>query len=151
MLRKIPHGLHICGVKEGEEMNGFTVSWVMQSSFEPPLVVNCIKKDSGSHEMLKNTGVFTLSFLENGQKDMAAKFFKPQRRVGNKLEDLDFYEGAETGCPIISDSLGYVECKVVATVDQGDHTVFVAQVIGAGVHREGEPLLLESTGWNYGG
>lgn len=132
-------------------MNGFTVSWVMQSSFEPPLVVNCIKKDSGSHEMLKNTGVFTLSFLENGQKDMAAKFFKPQRRVGNKLEDVDFYEGAETGCPIISDSLGYVECKVVATVDQGDHTVFVAQVIGAGVHREGEPLLLESTGWNYGG
>lgn len=151
MLRKIPHGLHICGVKEGEEMNGFTVSWVMQSSFEPPLVVNCIKKDSGSHEMLKNTGVFTLSFLENGQKDMAAKFFKPQRRVGNKLEDVDFYEGAETGCPIISDSLGYVECKVVATVDQGDHTVFVAQVIGAGVHREGDPLLLESTGWNYGG
>lgn len=151
MLRKIPHGLHICGVKEGEEMNGFTVSWVMQSSFEPPLVVNCIKKDSGSHEMLKNTGVFTLSFLENGQKDMAAKFFKPQRRVGNKLEDVDFYEGAETGCPIISDSLGYVECKVVATVEQGDHTVFVAQVIGAGVHREGEPLLLESTGWNYGG
>lgn len=151
MLRKIPHGLHICGVKEGEEMNGFTVSWVMQSSFEPPLVVNCIKKDSGSHEMLKNTGVFSLSFLENGQKDMAAKFFKPQRRVGDKLEDVDFYEGAETGCPIISDSLGYVECKVVATVEQGDHTVFVAQVIGAGVHREGEPLLLESTGWNYGG
>jgi len=24
-------------------------------------------------------------------------------------------------------------------------------VIAAGVHREGEPLLLESTGWNYGG
>ena len=40
MLRKIPHGLYICGVKEGEEMNGFTVSWLMQSSFEPPLVVN---------------------------------------------------------------------------------------------------------------
>lgn len=151
ILRKIPHGLYICGVKEGEEMNGFTVSWVMQSSFEPPLVVNCIKKDSGSHEMLKNTGVFTLSVLESGQKALAAKFFKPQRRVGNKFEDVEFYEGAETGCPIIADSLGYIECKVVAAVEQGDHTVFVAQVIGAGVHREGEPLLLESTGWNYGG
>lgn len=151
LLRKIPHGLYICGVKDGEELNGFTVSWVMQSSFEPPLVVNCIKNDSGSHEMLKKTGVFSLSFLESGQKDMAAKFFKPQRRVGNKFEDVDFYEGAQTGCPIISDSLGYIECKVVAVVEQGDHTVFVAQVVGAGIHREGEPLLLESTGWNYGG
>jgi len=24
-------------------------------------------------------------------------------------------------------------------------------VIAAGIHREGEPLLLESTGWQYGG
>ncbi len=151
MLRKIPHGLYICGVKDGEELNGFTVSWLMQSSFEPPLVVNCIKKDTGSHEMLKKTGVFTISFLESGQKDMAAKFFKPQSRVGNKFADVDFYEGVETGCPIISDSLGYVECKVIGSVEQGDHSVFVAQVIGAGIHREGEPLLLESTGWNYGG
>ena len=31
MLRKIPHGLYICGVRDGEEMNGFTVSWLMQS------------------------------------------------------------------------------------------------------------------------
>jgi flavin reductase (DIM6/NTAB) family NADH-FMN oxidoreductase RutF len=81
---------------------------------------------------------------------MAQKFFKPQRRVGNKFEDVEFYMG-ETGCPIISDSLGYVECRVVGAVEHGDHTVFVGEVIAAGVHREGEPLLLESTGWNYGG
>ena len=151
MLRKIPHGLYICGVKEGEELNGFTVSWLMQSSFDPPLVVNCIKKETGSHEMLRKSGVFAISFLESGQKDLAAQFFKPQSRVGNKFADVDFYEGGETGCPIISDSLGYIECKVVASVEQGDHSVFVAEVIGAGIHREGDPLLLESTGWNYGG
>ena len=39
LLRKIPHGVFICGVAEGEEVNGFTASWVTQGSFEPPLVV----------------------------------------------------------------------------------------------------------------
>ncbi|BAU64957.1 flavin reductase domain protein FMN-binding protein [Stanieria sp. NIES-3757] len=151
MLRKIPHGLYICGVKEGEEMNGFTVSWLMQSSFNPPLVVNCVKKGTTSHEMIKNTGVFALSFLEEGQQDLAANFFKPKTRVGNKFEDVEFYEGAETGCPIIKDSLGYIECQVVDTVEQGDHTVYVAEVISSGIHREGKQLLLESTGWQYGG
>jgi flavin reductase (DIM6/NTAB) family NADH-FMN oxidoreductase RutF len=151
MLRKIPHGIYVCGVKEGEEVNGFTASWVMQASFNPPLVVNCVKQDSRSHAMIQASGVFAMSFLEEGQKDLAAKFFKPLRRVGNKFEDVDFYLGAETGCPIIQDSLGYVECRVVGQVDQGDHTVYVGEVIGAGVHREGAPLLLESTGWNYGG
>ncbi|NET57289.1 MAG: flavin reductase [Symploca sp. SIO2E6] len=151
MLRKIPHGLYICGVKDGEELNGFTISWLMQSSFKPPLVVNCVKQNSGSHAMIKKSGVFAISFLDSEQKDLAAKFFKPKRRVGNKFEDVEFYEGEVTGCPIISDSLGYVECKLVSTVEEGDHTVFVGEVIGSGIHREGKQLLLETTGWQYGG
>ena len=151
MLRKIPHGLYICGVRDGEEMNGFTASWLMQSSFKPPLVVNCVKQDSGSHEMIEKTKVFAISFLEEGQKELAKQFFQPKRRVGNKFEEVEFYEGAETGCPIIKDSLGYIECKVVGQVDKGDHTVYVGEVIGSGIHREGKQLLLASTGWEYGG
>lgn len=151
MLRKIPHGLYVCGVKDGEEVNGFTASWVMQSSFDPPMVVTCIKNDSTSHAMVKASKVFSLSILEDDQKQVAQNFFKPLRRTGNKFEDIEFYPGEETGCPIIKDSLGYVECKVVGAVEQGDHTVFVGEVIGSGEHREGKPLLLEDTGWNYGG
>ena len=151
MLRKIPHGLFICGVRDGEEMNGFTVSWLMQSSFKPPLVVSCVKQDSQSHTMIEKTNVFAISFLDEGQKEVAKQFFQPKRRVGNKFEEIEFYEGEETGGPIIKDSLGYIECKVVGKVDEGDHTVFVGEVIGAGIHREGKQLLLESTGWEYGG
>ncbi|MGF1481466.1 MAG: flavin reductase family protein [Cyanophyceae cyanobacterium] len=151
ILRKIPHGLYICGVKDEDEMNGFTISWLMQSSFKPPMVVNCVKQDSGSHEMIKKSGVYAVSFLDNSQKEIAAQFFKPKRRVGNKFEEIEFYEGQETGCPIISDSLGYIECKVVGAVEDGDHTVFVGEVVGAGVHREGKQLSLEDTEWQYGG
>ena len=150
MLRKIPHGIYICGVTDGENVNGFTVSWLMQSSFKPPQVVSCVNKTHTSHEMIKKSGVFAISFLDEEQKDLAQKFFQPLRRVGNRFEDVEFYTG-ETGCPIISDALGYVECKVVGAVEQGDHTVFVGEVIASGVHREGKPLLLENTGWQYGG
>lgn len=151
LLRKIPHGLYVCGVRSGEDMNGFTVSWLMQGSFQPPLVVNCVKNDSSSHTMINESKVFAISFLEAGQKDMAQNFFKPQRRVGNKFEDIEFYEAPETGCPVIKDTLGYVECRVVGSVEHGDHTVFVGEVVGASLHRDGKPLLLEDTGWNYGG
>lgn len=150
VLRLIPHGLYICGVREGDEVNGFTASWVMQASFKPPLVVNCVKQDSRSHAMIEASQVFALSVLESGQKDLAQKFFQPLRRVGNKFEDVEFYQN-ETGCPIIKDSLGYVECRAVGSVDRGDHTVYVGEVVAAGVHREGKPLLLEETGWQYGG
>ncbi|XGB43003.1 MAG: flavin reductase family protein [Nodosilinea sp. LVE1205-7] len=139
LLRKIPHGLYICGVRQVDDLNGFTASWVMQASFTPPLVVNCVKNDSSSHAMIKASGVFALSFLEAGQKDLAQRFFKPLRRMGNKFEDIEFYPGPETGCPIIQDTLGYLECRVTGSVEQGDHTVFVAEVIGASLHRQGDP------------
>lgn len=150
ILRKIPHGIYVCGVKDGEDVNGFTVSWLMQASFKPPLVVSCVKQDSKSHEMIKNSGVFAISFLDENQKDVAQKFFQPQRRVGNKFDDVEFHLG-ETGCPILTDSLGYIECQVVGAVEKGDHTVYVGEVIAAGVNREAEALRLETTGWQYGG
>ena len=46
LLRKIPHGVFICGVAENGEVNGFTASWVTQGSFEPPLVVMAVRSDS---------------------------------------------------------------------------------------------------------
>ena len=45
LLRKIPHGLFICAVREGDEINGFTASWVTQGSFTPPLVVMAARAD----------------------------------------------------------------------------------------------------------
>lgn len=150
LLRKLPHALYVCGVKDGEELNAFTASWVVQSSFKPPLLVNCVKQDSRSHAMIKASGVFALSLLESGQTELAKTFFQPQHRAGNKLGNVEFYLG-ETGCPIISEALGYVECKVVGSVEHGDHTVFVGEVTAAGLHREGNPLLLSETPWQYGG
>jgi len=150
MLRKIPHPLNICGVKDGEEVNGFTLSWVTQASFKPPLIVIASKQDTKSHAMIKASQVFAISFLEAGQEDLAEKFFQPQRRTGNKFGDVEFYLG-ETGCPIIADSLGYVECEVTGSLEQGDHSVFLGKVVAAGIHRDGEPLLLKDTPWEYGG
>ena len=79
LLRKIPHGLFICGVREGEEVNGFTASWVTQGSFEPPLVVVSVKADGSSHGIIERTKRFSLNVLRSDQKDLAAVFFKPQK------------------------------------------------------------------------
>lgn len=150
LLRFIPHPLNICGVKDGEELNGFTVSWMTQASFKPPLIVIAVRQDSRSHAMIQASQVFSISFLSSSQKDLAEKFFQPLRRNGDKFGDVEFYTG-ETGCPIIKEALGYIECQVRGSLEQGDHSVFVGEVIAAALHREGDPLLLKDTPWQYGG
>ena len=65
LLRKIPHGLFICGTSEEEVINGFTASWVTQGSFTPPLVVMAVRADGSSHGIIKRTGKFCLKVLTN--------------------------------------------------------------------------------------
>ena len=152
LLRKIPHGLFICGVKDDEtnEVNGFTASWVTQGSFTPPLVVMAVRAEGSSHEIIKNTGKFSLNVLKSDQKDLAAVFFKPQKALGGRFESVEFNLG-EFGLPILVDSVGGVECKVVGNVMHGDHTVFVGEVLSADLNHDVYSLNLNSTGWNYGG
>ena len=152
LLRKIPHGLFICGVKDENtnEVNGFTASWVTQGSFTPPLVVMAVRAEGSSHEIIKNTGKFSLNVLKNNQKDLAAIFFKPQKALGGRFESVDFNLG-EFGLPILVDSVGGLECKVVGNVMYGDHTIFVGEVLSAYLNSDVESLNLNTTGWNYGG
>ena len=82
LLRKIPHGLFICGVKDDEknEVNGFTASWVTQGSFTPPLVVMAVRAEGSSHEIIKNTGKFSLNVLKSDQKDFCLLYTSPSPR-----------------------------------------------------------------------
>ena len=150
LLRKIPHGLFICGVREGDDVNGFTASWVTQGSFEPPLVVMGVRADSTSHAIIERTGRFSLNVLRSDQKDLAAVFFKPQKAMGGRFEAAPFKEG-ELGLPLLEDAVGGVECALVGQLKHGDHTVFVGEVKTARLLEDGEALTMASTGWNYGG
>ncbi len=150
LLRKIPHGLFICGVREGDDVNGFTASWVTQGSFEPPLVVMAVKSDGSSHSIIERTELFSLNVLRSDQKDLAAVFFKPQKALGGRFETAPFKNGP-LGLPILENCIGGIECLVVGNVKHGDHTIFVGEVKSASLHEDSDPLNLASTGWSYGG
>lgn len=149
-LLMIPYGLYILGTREGQEINAGTVNWVTQCSFKPPLVAMGVKKDSHLYAQLKSSGVFTLSFLESGQKDLAFAFFRPAKVEGSTISGQEF-ETAETGAPIISAAPAWVEGRIVGEIDTGDHSCMVGEVTNSGVKREAKLLTLEECGVKYGG
>src|SRR5213083_2324568 len=52
----------------------------------------------------------------------------------------------------LAGALGWVECRVVATLPSGDHTLVLGEVIGAGVEHDGaQPLTLQEAGFKYSG
>jgi flavin reductase (DIM6/NTAB) family NADH-FMN oxidoreductase RutF len=149
-LLMIPYGLQVLGAAHGGKATVATVNWVTQASFNPPLVVVGIKKDSGSHSMVKDSKAFALSMLAAGQKAIAGAFFRHVEPKDGKFGDYA-YETGKNGAPIVSDAPGAVECEVVGFYELGDHSVVVGKVTEAHLKREADPLTMKETGWNYGG
>lgn len=149
-LRMIPYGLQVLGVSDGSSLDVASINWTTQVSFQPPLVVIGVKKDSKPFGILKSGRKFALSFLESGQRDLAFAFFKSVEPQNGKFGDYA-YETQDTGCPIISDAASWVEAEVVSIDETGDHAAVVGRVINAGVKHEAKPLTLAELGVNYGG
>ncbi len=134
-LRAIPYGLYVLAAETSSGVTAATVNWVTQASFEPPLVAVGVKKDSAGHAIVKEAGVFALSVLGKGQQGQAFAFFKPAEREGDKIGGEVFRKGS-TGAPILSSAVAAIECEVVTTVEEGDHSLFVGRVVDAALQSE---------------
>ncbi len=151
ILRKIPHGVYVVGVKADSQINAFTATWLTQVSFTPPLVAVGIRKDSHSFEMVKQSRVFSVNLVGKNQKSLVEHFVKPASAIGEKLKEVRHRIGT-TGTPILDEAIGFLECEVREIANEtGDHAIVIGEVIEAGVHRDEPALTLMDTGWHYGG
>jgi len=155
----IPYGLYVLtGETKDGRVAAATVNWVTQTAFEPPLVVVGVKADSGAHAVIKEAGSFALNILGKGQQSLAYGFFKPAEREGDTIGGQAFRSGS-TGAPLLESAPAYVECRLIETIEKGDHSIFVGEVIDAGLLKtlEGRPddqtLTLKDLGEKvfYGG
>jgi len=136
-LRMIPYGLYVLTAEARDgRIAAATVNWVTQTAFEPPLVAVGVKADSSAHSIIKEAGSFALNVLAKGQQSLAFTFFKPASREGNAIAGEPFAPG-RSGAPILSNAAAFVDCTLVDTVERGDHSLFVGEVVDAGTR--GEP------------
>ncbi len=150
VLRLITYGLYVATSRDAEHYGSGTVNWLSQSSFAPPLVMAGIQRDSSLHQAISTSRAFAIHIVGKNQKDLATAFFKTARVEGDRLNGYRFEIGI-TGAPVLLDPPAWFECRVVDEVRRGDHTIFVAEVVAAGIRRDEEPLTLREIGMAYGG
>jgi flavin reductase (DIM6/NTAB) family NADH-FMN oxidoreductase RutF len=146
-LRMIPYGLFVLtAANKSGQAAAATVNWVTQVAFEPPLVAVGVKADSHAHALIKESSAFALNVLGKGQQAVAYTFFKPAERQGQTISGQPFRAGT-TGAPILTDLPAFIECTLEATVEKGDHSVFVGKVVDAGLVRQPEGRADDATLW----
>lgn len=146
-LRMIPYGLYVLTAETSDgRVGAATINWVTQASFDPPLIVACVKADSNIHNVIRNTLAFALNVLDKSQQAVAYKFFKPADKDDTTISG-ERYTTGKTGSPILNLAPAFLECKVIHSFEKGDHTVFVGEVVEAEVRKALAKRPDESTLW----
>jgi flavin reductase (DIM6/NTAB) family NADH-FMN oxidoreductase RutF len=104
ILKTIPYGFYITGVVGSDgEVNGFTTCWVSQVSFDPQQVIVAVRKDQHTHDLVEDSGVFSLNFLDTGQEDLARRFTEPLQHEDGLVGGSSYTTG-ETGAPLFEEA-----------------------------------------------
>ncbi len=151
VLRHFPYGLYVVTVAHDGEDHGMTANWLTQAAFDPPMVVVAIENTSRTIGMVRDSHHFAVNLLLKGQRDLAGKLGRSSDQAPQKLKGIKTKPAPVSGVPVLVDSLGWVECRVVATLPAGDHTLVLGEIVAAGVEHDGEALTLEETGFKYSG
>jgi flavin reductase (DIM6/NTAB) family NADH-FMN oxidoreductase RutF len=151
VLRMVSDGLYAVTARSGEAVGAMTANWITQSSFDPPLVALAVQSDSHSCRVIDASRAFAVNVYDSGQRDLAGQLGMKWARHPEKLDGLAIRCGPATGSPLLAETLGWVECRVLSRHPSGDHTLFLAEVVEAGINREGAPLTLREAGYKYAG
>jgi flavin reductase (DIM6/NTAB) family NADH-FMN oxidoreductase RutF len=150
VLRMIPYGMFVITAKHDDKIAAGTIDWVTQSSFEPPMVVCCLRKDSLIYSIVTGAKKYAIHPLGADQKPYAMHFFKNKDANAAQINGQS-YQLSAAGNPILDEPPASFELEMVNQLTESDHAVILGKVTTVTLKKEVAPLLLKDTGWHYGG
>ncbi|MFO7548517.1 MAG: flavin reductase family protein [Acidimicrobiia bacterium] len=148
---KIPNALALVGSRHGDQWNAMTTSWITQVSMDPVLVAVAVDNKALTHRLIGEGGGFTVNLWSANDTRVFVKFSKPATRDGDTLNGRPVRSGV-TGSPIFEEAIAWMDCEVRHAIDFGTHTLFVGEVVDAGINDDDErAAAMSDTRMKYGG
>ena len=145
VLGQWPSGVTVVTTLADGAWHGMTASSFSSVSADPPLVSVALLKKIYTHELFQNSGVFGVNILAKDQTEIGKRFAGMNPEITDRFDGLDV-QTAETGVPLLSQSVAWLDCKILHMYDGGDHTIFVGEVERA-TARSARPLLYYRGGY----
>jgi flavin reductase (DIM6/NTAB) family NADH-FMN oxidoreductase RutF len=148
---KIPNALALVGSRAGEERNAMTTSWITQLAQEPVLIGVGVDNEAVTRRLIADGGSFTVNLWDAEDTKVFVKFSKPAVDDGTTLNGRAV-RAATTGAPVFEEAIAWVDCEVRHALDLGSHTLFVGEVVDAGMRDDAaRPASMSDTRMKYGG
>ena len=143
-LYKLSYGVFMLSTRDGETVNGCNTNTCMQVANSPTRIAIAVINTNYTCDLIKKSGVFALSLLDQTCSYELIKHFGFQSgREVNKFENLQMPVDVN-GIPYMGwQACAVISGKVVSSQDLGSHTLFIAEVVDAKLLNDNAPLTYD--------
>ena len=134
-------GVTVITTQGPEHPYGMTANAFSSVSLDPPLVLVCVIKGTEGAQNIERNGVFAVNVLAEDQEPISRYFASKERPRGVQAFQRISHSRAASGSPILDDVAGYMDCRLHASHEAGDHVIFIGEVLAVGVNPEVRPLV----------
>lgn len=147
VMRHWTAGVTVVTSKYIGSIHGMTVNSFTSISLDPPIVSVTLANSTRTLEMVKNSGVFAVSILSENQANLSDRFAGKIPEEGDRFAGIDVFT-LDSGAPLISNSLAYLDCKVVNTYEMPNSTLILGEVIAAKTGENAPPLIYRNRSYH---
>jgi flavin reductase (DIM6/NTAB) family NADH-FMN oxidoreductase RutF len=123
---------------------GFSAQSFTSVSLDPPLVAMCPGSAILSWPSIRDAGVFCANILAHDQEALCRRF---ATRGVDKFQGIGWRPSHATGSPVLDGVLAWIDARIEAIHQAGDHLIVVGRVVDLEVNREASPLLFYRGGY----
>ena len=134
-------GVTVITTRGEDHLFGMTANAFSSVSLDPPLILVCVIRGTTGAEVIERNAMFAVNILGSHQEPISRYFASKDRPRGLEAFQEIPHSTAVTGCPIIDGAVGYLDCRLHAAHEAGDHVIFIGEVLALGHDASVEPLV----------
>lgn len=129
-FHKLSYGVYVISTWDEGRPTGCTANSAMQITSKPATIAVSINHDNYTNKCIVQNGRFAISILaEDSDPSIIGTFGFQSGKDVDKFAKVDYK--VEDHMPVITDSCGYIVCRVIDKMETSTHTVFLGEVEGA--------------------
>src|SRR5213078_3800168 len=144
ILDRLDRELWLVTAQAGGRRGGLVATFVTSASIVPemPRMLVGLARQHHTWGLVEQSGALALHLIGEEHLEWVWRFGLASGRDGDKFAGLAVTAG-QTGSPLLTGALAWLDCRVEARLETGDRTVFLAEVLAGAGAKGGPPLTLK--------
>ncbi len=150
-MRHLAASVTLITTRDGDLRGGLTATAVCSVSAQPPQILVCVNKSASAHDPIGKAGFFCVNILAPDHRKIAERFAGMDGVEGDeRFKDMGEWSTLTTGAPVLKGCPVSFDCKLVAELSAGTHTIYIGQIVDIALEAEAMPLVYADGNFIHG-